>query len=354
MSNKRIAIVGAGAVGGYVGASLTAGGHDVVLIDPWPEHVDTLKAHGMNLYGMTPEERKTIPVNALHLTEVQTLAKQKPIDIAFISVKSYDTVWATRMIAQYLAPGGCVVSMQNCINEEAVAGVVGWGRTLGCIVTGGVGVDLYEPGHIRRGYAKRPQVTSFYIGEPSGLITGRTREIAEIMGCVDTAVATDNLWGERWTKLCVNGMRNGVSAATGMGGNERDGHDAVRRVCIKLGGESVRVGQALGYKLGKVGVLEPETLAQAMEGNAAALEKIESQLNASTADATRSEYQRPSMGQDMAKGRRTEIEFMNGFIAREGARVGVHAPTHEMLTRQVLRVERGEIPARPENVLINS
>ena len=100
---KRIAIVGAGAVGGYVGASLTDGGHDVVLIDPWAEHVNVLRRDGMNLYGMTPEERKTIPVNAMHLTDVQSLAKQQPIDIAFISMKSYDTVWATRMIAQYLA-----------------------------------------------------------------------------------------------------------------------------------------------------------------------------------------------------------------------------------------------------------
>ena len=94
--------------------------------------------------------------------------------------------------------------------------MAGWGRTLGIIVGGGVGVDLYEPGHIRRGYAKRPQVTSFYVGEPSGMITKRSRELAAIMNDVDTAKATDNLWGERWTKLCVNAMRNGVSAATGI------------------------------------------------------------------------------------------------------------------------------------------
>jgi len=56
----------------------------------------------------------------------------------------------------------------------------------------------------------------------------------------------------------------------------------------------------------------------------------------------------------MEKGRRTEIESMNGFIASEGVRVGVKAPAHEMLTRQVLRVERGEIPPRPENVLVNN
>jgi len=351
---KRIAVVGAGAVGGYVGSSLAHAGHDVTLIDPWPDHIEAIRANGMNLHGMTPAERKTVRVNTMHLTEVQSLAKQKPVDIALISVKSYDTTWACQMIRQYLAPDGIVVSMQNCVNEERVAAVVGWGRTLGIIVGGGVGVDLYEPGHIRRGYAKRPDVTSFYVGEPSGRITRRAAELAAIMNDVDTAEATDNLWGERWTKLCVNGMRNGVSAATGMGGNARDGHDAVRRICINLGGESVRVGLALGYKLGKIGALPPETLARASESDRAALAEIEHLMVGGTDEGLRAPYQRPSMGQDMAKGRRTEIELMNGFIASEGARVGVPAPTHEMLTRQVLRVERGEIPPRPENVLMNS
>ena len=352
---KRIAVIGAGAVGGYAAAHMTAAGHDVTLIDPWPEHVDTMKANGLEIFGMTPEERLTVKVNAMHITEVQALAKQQPIDIAFVSVKAYDTAWATTLIRQYLSASGCVVSMQNCINEERVAEVVGWGRTLGCIVTGGVGVDLYQPGHIRRGYAKRPDITSFYIGEPSGRITRRSQEIADIMASVDTSKATDNLWGERWTKLCVNGMRNGVSAATGMGGNARDGHAAVRRICIQLGGEAVRVGQKLGYALGKVGALPHEMLARAMEGDAAAYVAIERLMTEGGAgQAERSDYQRPSMAQDMEKGRRTEIEFMNGFIATEGARVSVRAPTHEMLTRQVLRVERGEIPPRPENVLVNT
>ena len=350
---KWIAVVGAGAVGGYVGTHLAASGQDVTLIDPWPEHVEAIRAHGMQIYGMTEAERRTVRVAAMHLTEVQSLAKQRPIDIAFVSVKSYDTVWATMLIRPYLAPRGCVVSMQNCINEERVAGVVGWGRTLGCIVGGGVGVDLYEPGHIRRGYARQPNVTSFYVGEPHGRITRRAEAIAEMLNAVDTAKATDDLWGERWTKLCVNGMRNGVSAATGMGGNERDGHDAVRRVCIALGGEAVRVGQKLGYRLGKIGALDPERLARAHEGDAAALAEIERQLTDSSAGGLRSANQRPSMAQDMAKGRRTEIEFMNGFIAEKGAEAGVPAPTHARLTEVVKRVERGELTARPENVLWN-
>ncbi len=351
---KNIVVVGAGAVGGYVGSSLYHAGHDVTLVDPWPEHVETIRAHGMNLYGMTEAERKTVKVPAIHLTEVQNFAKRRPIDIALISVKSFDTIWACQMIKQYLAPSGIVASMQNCVNEERVASVAGWGRTLGIIVGGGVGVDLYEPGHIRRGYAKRPHVTSFYVGEPSGIITARAVELATIMNDCDTAKATDNLWGERWTKLCVNGMRNGVSAATGMGGNARDRHDAVRRICVALGGESVRVGQALGYKLGPIGTLPPESLARAMEGDKAAIAEIENLMVGGTDEGLRASYQRPSMAQDMAKGRRTEIELMNGFIASEGARVGVAAPTHEMLTRQVLRVEKGEIPPRTENVLVNS
>src|SRR5690242_990381 len=351
--SKRIAVIGAGAVGGYAGAHMTAAGHDVTLIDSWPAHVAAMQAHGLEIFGMTPQERMTVRVNAMHVSEVQSLAKQKPIDIAFIATKSYDTAWATLLIGQYLSASGCVVSMQNCINEACVAGLVGWGRTLGCIVTGGVGVDLYQPGHIRRGYAKRADITSFYVGEPSGRITRRAEEIADILSSVDASKATDNLWGERWTKLCVNGMRNGVSAATGMGGNARDSHDAVRRICIRLGGESVRVGQALGFTLGKIGALEPETLALAYEGNRGALEEIEALMLAGTSAAARSDLQRPSMAQDMAKGRRTEIEFMNGFIAEKGAEVGVPAPTHAMLTEVVKRVERGEIAADPANVLVN-
>ena len=256
---KRIAFVGAGAIGGYIGANLTALGHDVTLIDPWPAHVEAMRADGMHLYGMTEAENRTVRVNAMHITDAQQLAKQPPIDIAFIAVKSYDTVWATRLIRQYLAPGGFVVSSQNCINEERIAGVVGWGRTVGCVVGGGVGVELFEPGHVRRSMMKNPNVVSFHVGEPHGRITRRVEELAEMLDGIDTAHATDNLWGERWTKLCVNGMRNGVSAATGLGGNARDSHDAIRRICIRLGGESVRVGQALGFTLGKIGALEPET-----------------------------------------------------------------------------------------------
>ena len=76
-----------------------------------------------------------MPVRALHVTDAQQLAKEKPVDIAFVCMKSYDTAWATMLIRQYLAPDGYVVSLQNCMNEETIAGIVGWGKTLGCIAS---------------------------------------------------------------------------------------------------------------------------------------------------------------------------------------------------------------------------
>ena len=87
----RLAFVGAGAVGGYVGGHLHRLGHDVTLIDPWPEHIEAIRARGLELTGVTEAERAVVEVPTMHLTEVQSLAKQRPIDIAFVSVKSYDT-----------------------------------------------------------------------------------------------------------------------------------------------------------------------------------------------------------------------------------------------------------------------
>jgi 2-dehydropantoate 2-reductase len=348
---KRIAIVGAGALGGYAGGYFARNGADVTLIDPWPLHIETIRAKGLELDGMTDEERFVVTTaKTMHLTEVQSLAKQPPIDIAFISVKSYDTEWATMLIRPYLAPDGYVVSLQNCLNEERIAGVVGWGRTLGAIAAR-IAVDLYEPGRIRRTMTKGGAAhTVFRVGEVHGRVTRRAEALAALFAPIDSVKVTTNLWGERWSKLCLNGMRNGVSAATGLPGNAGDRDARIRRFAIHLGGEAVRIGQALGYALEPIGNLDPERLALAHEGNKAALDEVEAVMLAGSNSGARSDIQRPSMGQDMLKGRRTEIDFLNGFIVAKGSEIGLPAPSHAALTQVVKRVERGEIPARPENV----
>jgi 2-dehydropantoate 2-reductase len=343
-TQKRIAVVGIGALGGYVGGYLAKHGHDVTLIDMWPENIEAIRSRGLELDGVTPEEKFTVRnAKTMHLTEVQSLSKQKPIDIAFVSVKSYDTEWATMLIKPYLAPDGYVVSLQNCVNEEKIASTVGWGKTLG-VIASVISVEMYDAARIRRTAAKGgDKHTVFRIGEVHGVVTKRVQELVDMFKVIDSVKATTNLWGERWSKLSQNGMRNGVSAVTGLTSPQCDQNPAGRRFAIKLGGEAVRVAQALGYVLEPLGKLKPDMLALAAEGNSDAMTEVEELMTTRAHANPRGDMQRPSMAQDIGKGRRTEIDFMNGFIVDKGKMLGVPTPSHEKLVELVRKLERGEI-----------
>ncbi len=342
---KRIVFMGAGAVGGYVGGHMARAGLDVTLVDPWPDHIEAIKRDGLHLSGTQGDH--LVHPRALHVHEVQSLFKE-PVDVAFICTKSYDTEWATTMIAQYLKPHGVVVSLQNSINEERIARIVGWGKVAGCIAST-IGVDAFEAGHVMRtlqpGGASH---TVFRVGEPHGRVTPRARELADMLGNVDSAKVTTNLWGERWSKLTVNGMGNGISAATGMNSLAMTEQEMTRRLSIRLGGEAVRVGQALGYELESIRGMAPEKWVDAAAGNPAALEEVEGAMLAGMKRMT--EAGRPSTGQDILKGRRTEIGFINGLIAAKGEEIDVPAPAHAALTAVVMGVERGDMAPDPANV----
>ena len=345
---RKIAIVGAGAVGGYAGAHMAQAGEDVTFIDPWPEHVEHMRKHGLRVTHASDVAEFSVPVRALHITDAQQLAKEAPVDIAFVCMKSYDTAWATMMIRQYLAANGYVVSLQNCMNEETIAGIVGWGKTLGCIASS-ITVNLPEPGHIHRGAGKGGAAyTVFRAGEVHGRITQRAEEIRRLVGYADSAKVTGNLWGERWSKLVANVMGNGLSACTGLPGGEMLASEPIRRFSTRLGSEAIRVGQAHGYQLEEILHLPPETIARAGEGDEAAMSVCDEQRfkdGKHTAAA-----QRPSMGQDMLKGRRTEIEYINGHIVDKGAQIGISAPCNAKINTLVKRVERQELPISIDNL----
>ncbi|MDP3694407.1 ketopantoate reductase family protein [Bradyrhizobium sp.] len=345
---QKIAIVGAGAVGGYAGAHMVQAGEDVTFIDPWPAHVEQMRKHGLRVTHARDVAEFTVPVRALHVTDAQQLAREAPVDIAFICMKSYDTAWATMLIRQYLAPNGYVVSLQNCMNEETIAGIVGWGKTLGCIASS-ITVNLPGPGHIHRGAGKHGAThTVFRAGEVHGRITPRAEEICRLVGTADSAMVTSNLWGERWSKLVANAMGNGLSACTGLPGGEILQSEPIRRFSTRLGSEAIRVGQAHGYQLEEILHLPPETIARAGEGDEEATRACDAQR---FEDGKRTAAgQRPSMGQDMEKGRRTEIEFLNGLVVREGEKVGLSCIANAALTDIVKRVERGELKPDPRHI----
>lgn len=343
---KRIAILGAGAVGGYVGGHLARAGEDVRLIDPWPEHVDTINASGIRLEGTQGEH--IVQVEAMHLEAMQALSRA-PVDIAILCTKSFDTEWATYAMAQYLAPGGFIVSMQNGMNEERVAAVAGAARTVGCIVST-ISVNCYAPGRIKRfqqpGGSKH---TVFRVGELHGRITDRARGLADILGQIDSAAVTQNLWGERWTKLTTNSITHGILGATGLDNRsvylERG---TAHRLGIRLAGEAVAVGRALGYRIGTILGLQPDDWYAGAKDDATALETVRAGLAKWT--TTLIEPSQSSVGRDVTRGRRSEIEYTNGLIAEKGVEVGIPAPTHAALTEIVRRIDRGELKPDPANI----
>jgi 2-dehydropantoate 2-reductase len=346
----RIAIIGTGAVGGYVGAHMVQAGEDVTFVDFWPQNVEAIRTSGLRITHLKDVPEFSVKARALNVTELQGFAKERPIDIAFVCTKSYDTAWATTMIAQYLAPGGFVVSLQNCMNEETIAGIVGWGKTLGSIASA-ITVELCAPGHVHRATSKRGAGhTVFRVGEAHGLPTERARQVCALLALSDSAIVTPNLWGERWTKLVVNAMANGMSASTGLISRDIILDDGLRHFTTRLGSEAIRVGQALGYQLEEIHEVDPETIARAGEGDVEAKAAFDEHRLKEARKPGGGEH-RPSMGQDMVKGRRTEIEFINGFIVEKSKAVGIPTPANAALTDIVKRVERGELKPDKRHIL---
>ncbi len=338
---EKIAVVGAGAVGGYVGGHLARAGHDVTLIDPWAAHIAQIKNHGLQLGGTQGEH--TVRLRALDIGAVQSLAPT--VDIAFICTKLYDTSWATALITPCLSAGAIVVTMQNGLVEEEVARIAGWGRTLGCIAST-ISVEAVAPGHIVRTQMPGGDAyTVFRVGELNSLVTARAQRIAELLRAVDSAKVTANLWGERWSKLTANTMTTGLSGASGLDLNEVVSHKPARRLQIRLAAEAIRIGMAAGYQLETIRGFAAGQWLSAAAGDTAALATVEQSMLDGL--RRRPEGGRSGTAQDIAKGRRTEVDFMNGYVAVKGDELGVPAPTHAAVAELVRRVERGELtPAR--------
>jgi 2-dehydropantoate 2-reductase len=334
----HIGVIGAGGVGGYASGRMALAGEDVTLIGQWPENVDRIKRDGLRLGG-TQGEQVAWPT-ALHLHEVQSLVR-RPLDVAFLCVKSYDTPWAAMMMASYLSPRGFIVSMQNGINEECIAGLVGWERTMGVILNT-IGVNAVGLGHVVRTTEPGGEAyTVFRAGEPHGRITQRVLEIVRVLSSVDSAAATTNLWGERWSKLVANSISHGLSAATGITSRELLAAAGLRRIIIQLAAEGVRTGQALGYSLVSIYGAAPEVWTAAAAGDPQSVREVDRCLTERLDRVTSEE--RPSLAQDLLRGRRTEIDYTSGLLIRKAQILGIATPAQEAVLAVVRRVERGEL-----------
>ena len=138
----------------------------------------------------------------MHLTDVQSFCKQTPgrHRIHLRQILRHRVGDASDQ-ALSRARRLTVVSLQNCINEERIAAIVGWGKTLGCIASL-IAAELYAPGHVKRTVPMGgDEHTVFRVGEVHGRVTPRAQEVVELLRSADSGKVTTNLWGERWSKL---------------------------------------------------------------------------------------------------------------------------------------------------------
>ncbi len=350
---KSIAVLGAGAIGAAIGGYLTEKGHKVTLIDQWSDHVAAMKKKGLQIVDR--DRSFTVPVEALHLSEVSSCREK--FDIVFLSVKSYDTRWSTYLIEPLLKPTGFILPAQNALNDELVAEIVGYSRTVGCVPT--ISSGIYEPGRLVRTSPTKGK--SFVVGELNGRITPRVNEVVEMLKAVGPSEVTANIWGARWTKLQVNCMGNSVA---GLIGPELQFLDDKQRelamlIRVTIAAEVVQIGQALGIAFEPLSKdTKPEQFAAATTRKAVeALKNImmsqEEERQITTEEIKRlGAPPRPSLLQDVIKGRRTEVDQLNGFISKMGKQLAMPTRMNDAVVDIFKRLDSGELKPSPSNLEI--
>src|SRR6058998_1610979 len=339
---KKILFVGAGAIGSYIGSFLSRAGHDVTMVDPWADQVETIRKKGISVTG--PHDPFEAHPKAFHLNESQRMPRD--FDLAFVAMKVYDTAWAAQLALRHIKPDGYIVASENCWPDPIVASVAGASRSLGLVMSK-IGVALWKPGQVERG-AEKGQGTGhdvFRVGEHDGRLTARANEVAEMLKVIDGSQVTDNLWGERWAKLCANAMGNPVQGMTGLGSLEVAASEVGRTITIHLAAESARVGLALGYRVPKFNGTTAEQWAVAERRDI--WDSLDRMLTPASADRRN---WRASMAQDVTKGRATEIDFMNGYVVAQGRDHGVPTPVSAAVVEAMHEVERGIRKPAPQNL----
>jgi 2-dehydropantoate 2-reductase len=331
--SQEIAILGTGAVGSSLGADLAKAGYKVMLIDQWPAHVEAMKTNGLHI--KMPSEEVHTPVKALHLCELCGLQPQ--FDIVFLAAKSYDTQWLVEFIKPYLKSSGVLVSLQNSLNDEWISPVIGFHRDVASVVE--LSAELFEPGRVQRNMDRA--CTWFALGELDGRITPRVKEIARILSHTAKVDITTNIWGAKWSKLVLNSMTSGMCGILYARNWELAQRPELRRICIKLGRESLQVATTLGYSLEPLFGLSAEDLLASTDE---VLEK-----NLFTISSNIGTKARTMILQDHLKGRRSEVDYTNGLIVKKGKEAGVPTPVNEIIVSLNKQIEQGVLKPDPSN-----
>ena len=299
----RIAVVGAGAVGGYFGGMFARAGAPVVMIGR-NAFVDAVKSNGLVIDRTDARDRVQVEAT----TDVKAV---NDASLILFSVKSPDTELAAREMEPFLAPGATVICMQNGVdNVDRIGAVTNISAVPAAVY---VAVSVPEPGQVK--HLARGDVI---IGPPNET----TKRVAEIFDrAAIRCEISKNIEGEMWVKLLCNCALNAISAL----GQARYGQ-------IAESGDGRQLMQAV--------VDEVLAVAKAAKVVLPGIKNSEAGMAAAMEIATQMAGALSSTAQDLLRGRRTEIDHLNGYVVREGATLGIATPVNRTLNALVKLAEQ--------------
>jgi len=300
-----IAILGSGAMGSVFGGKLAEAGEDVVLIDPWREHVEEINDRGLGIEGVGGTRRIRIKA----VTSPQQVEDEVKLIIVF--VKSQQTETAVKGAAQIIEDDTLVMTLQNGLgNAETIAKIVGVERTMAGVTANGA--TLLGPGNVRH-----VALGDTTIGSLSGKITN-IEEIAHILTKAGLPTKlSDDVREEIWGKLIVNVGINALTAVLRVPNGYLVEHKSTEKLLEMAVKEAMEVSRAEGIELKDDPLVHCKMVAENTAKNLS------------------------SMYQDVTNRRRTEIDYINGAIARGGKKYGIKTPVNEILVKLVKAIEEG-------------
>ena len=314
-------IVGAGAIGGTLGHHLARAGHGITVVDADAEHVRAVRERG--LVVRRGDERAAAPVAAAFTPDDGGPAE---IHRVLLAVKAQATGRALDWIAPRLAPDGFVVSLQNGLNEQAIAARVGPERTVGAFVN--LFADVVAPGEIRDG-----GLGALVVGEVDGRESERVDAVVADLQAWGPARATTNVEGYLWSKLGFGAMLVATALADAPMAELVDRH---RDVMHALVAEVFAVAAAEGIALEPFDAFDPAPYARGDRAAAgAATDALVAWLRTQAKD-------RSGIWRDIAVRRRpTEVPTHYGPVLAGAAERGIAVPGLQRLVAQIGELEAG-------------
>jgi 2-dehydropantoate 2-reductase len=329
----NILSIGAGAVGGAVATRLQAAGFDLTVVDTSIEHVRMLRDPGLEVGGI--DEGR---VTSLEAVIPPSLGSQRvaEADVVRLAVRSGSTARALKKIAGDLRADADVVSLQNGLNEDTIAELVGADRTIGCTV--GFGATWVSPGRISLDAAG-----GLAVGRLDGSTDGRVEATKELLNNAFTTKISSNIRGDLWAKMLVNSMTV-LGALGGMLTGDLLVTPERRRIVADVVAEGVRVATAEGVELPNVFGLVPPALVNSPAQWRTVMHRVLVRVGEAYG-AIKSVTWR-----DFELGRATEIDAVTGEIVRRGEVHGVDTPISSAVYEALTEIEAGQRAPAHENL----